>query len=279
MRTASQISQRSPRRVPKSIPKTILRQFIKLRLLWFILVAGLLLSGCVHDDIGINFSDANHGEIVQHIRFKPQTSSLDSSLDEAIAITWVESLEQRTKKLGGRTRHSDPQEWLMIIPFHNAEDLELKFNQLFQPQSTQESVRKLESPTSRLQIKTLNRVMWQRHYLQYDLDLRSLRATLSGDLSESLDLEFRLKTPWGAAVTMDSQVAAAEDELSPQLRKNGAQWVWTLKPGMMNHITAVFWVPNAIGIGFVVISLMVIGGAVVRILSLSGTEIVLGETD
>jgi Protein of unknown function (DUF3153) len=268
MRVASQISQGSPRSVSKSIPGIILRQFIKLRLLWFIL-AVLFLSGCVHDDVGINFSDANHGEIVQHIRLKSQSSSLGSSLDEAIATTWVESLEQRTKALGGRTRHPEAQEWLMTVPFHNAKDLELKFNQLFQPQSAQ----KLELPTSRLQIKTLNRVMWQRHYLQYDLDLRSLRAMLQSDLSESVDLEFKLKTPWGAQVPM------ADDKLSSNLHKIGREVVWKLKPGVMNHIEAIFRVPNPIGIGFCVISLMVIGGVMVKVLSLSGAEIVTVEMD
>lgn len=263
---------RSPRPLPKSIPKVILRQFIKLRLLWFILVAVLFLSGCVHYDAGVNFSDANHGEIVQHIRLKPQTSSLSPSLDEAIATTWIESLTQRTKALGGRIRHPEAQEWLMTIPFYNAKDLELKFNQLFQPQLLQ-SPHNSDLSTSRLQIKTQNRLMWQRHYLQYDLDLRSLRATLQGDFSESLDLEFKLKTPWGA------QVPTVNDKLSPQLRKSGWQLVWKLKPGAMNHIEAVFWVPSPIGIGFVMISLMVIVGLMVKVLSLSGIEIATAEMD
>jgi hypothetical protein len=269
MRAASQIPQGSPRPIPKSILNIILRQFIKLRLLWFILVAALFLSGCVHYDAGVKFSDANHGEIVQHISLKSQSSNPSSSLNEAIATTWIESLTQRTKALGGRTRHSEAQEWLMTIPFHNAKDLESKFNQLFQSQYTQES----DLPISRLQIKTQNRLMLQRNDLRYDLDLRSLRATLQGSVSESLDLEFRLKTPWGA------QVPAVNGELSPQIRKSGWQLVWKLKPGAMNHIEAVFWLPSPIGIGFVVISLMVIGGLIVRVLSLSGIEIATTATD
>ncbi len=104
----------------------------------------------------------------------------------------------------------------MTVPFHNAKDLESKFHQLFRSQSAQ----KAELPTSRLQIKTKNRVMWQRHYLQYDLDLRSLRATLQGDLSKSLDLEFKLKAPWGV------QVPVTKDPLSANFRKSGWQLVW-----------------------------------------------------
>lgn len=264
---------RSLHHIPKFIPNIILRQFIKLRILWFILVAVLFLSGCVHNDIGVNFSDANHGEIVQHIRLKSKSSDPSSSLNEAIATTWVESLEQRTKALGGRTRHPEAEEWLMTIPFHNAKDLESKFNQLFQPQLFRpQSTQKSDLPISRLQIKTQNRVMWQRHHLQYDLDLRSLRATLQGDFSESIDLEFKLKTPWSAQVP-------ADDKLSSKLRKSGWQLVWKLRLGVMNHIEAVFWVPNFIGIGVIVISLMVIGGAMVKVLSLSAAEIVTVEID
>ncbi|MBW4515489.1 MAG: DUF3153 domain-containing protein [Timaviella obliquedivisa GSE-PSE-MK23-08B] len=270
MRDASQRLKRSPYSISKSISNVILHQFIKLRLLWFILVAALFLSGCVHNDVAIKFYDANHGEIVQHIRFKPQGSiHLSSDLNDAIATAWVESLEQRTKALGGSTRHPQAQEWLMTIPFHNAKDLESKFNQLFRSQSAQNS----ELPTSRLQIKTKNRLMWQRQHLQYDLDLRSLRATLQGNLSESIDLEFKLKTPWWA------QSPITDDKLSSKLRKSEGQLAWRLKPGAMNHIEAIFWVPNFVGIGFCVISLMIIGGAIVKILLLSGAEIVAAEMD
>lgn len=115
--------------------------------------------------------------------------------------------------------------------------------------------------------------MWQRHYLQYDLDLRSLRATLQDNFSESVDLEFQLKSPWGA------QVPVADDQLSSKLRKSGWQLVWKLKPGVMNHIEAIFWVPSPLGIGVVVISLMIIGGVMVKVLSLSGAEIVTVEMD
>jgi Protein of unknown function (DUF3153) len=246
-----------------SVLKIILCQFIRLRLLWFILVAALFLSGCVQYDTGVNFSDANHGEIVQHIRLKAK----GSNLSEPIATPWIESLVQRTQTLGGKTCHSDAREWVMTIPFYNAKDLEGKFNQLFQSSQTS------ELPLSRLQIRTKNRVLWQRNEMRYDLDLRSLRAALQGDFSESLDLEFKLRAPGGA------QVPTETGELSPKLRKNGWQLVWKLKPGMMNHIEAVFWVPSPIGTGFVVISLLVVGGAVAQVLSRSGVEIVRAELD
>jgi Protein of unknown function (DUF3153) len=253
---------RAPRPIPKSIPQTIVRQFIKLRLFWFILVAVLFLSGCVHSDVGVSFSDANHGKIVHHIRLQAQASTLS----ESIAITGIESLSQRAKALGGRMRHPEAREWVITIPFNNAKDLETKFNRLYQAtSSTQQPL-----PTSQLQIQTLNRLIWQRQRLQYDLDLRSLRATLQNNVSESLDLEFKLKTPWGAQVPNIS--------MSAPMRRNGWQ-TWQLKPGMMNHIEAVFLVPSPLGIGFVVICLVVIGGFLVKVLSQSGVEIVTAEMD
>jgi Protein of unknown function (DUF3153) len=251
------------KRYSRSILKSIFQRFIKLRLLWFILISALLLSGCVHYDTGINFSDANHGEIIQHIRLK----SKDIDVSEPIVTPWIDSLAQRTKALGGRTRHPQVLEWVMTIPFHNATDLEAKFNQLFQSSQTS------ELPLSRLQVRTKNRVMWQRNELRYDLDLRSFRAALQGEFSESLDLEFKLRTPGGAQVPTDG------GKLSPKLRKNGWQLVWKLKPGAMNHIEAVFWLPSPIGIGFVVISLMVIGGYLVKVLSRSGIEIATADLD
>jgi hypothetical protein len=234
----------------------VLRSFFRLRLLWVILVSLLCLTGCVDYDVGIRFSDANHGELVQHIRLKSQASNLG----ESIAATWVSSLEQRIKALGGKTRQLSPTEWRLTLPFYNARDLETKFNQLLQPPS--------DLPVSRLQIKTLNRLLWQRNELQYDLDLRALRATLQNNFSDSLDLEFKLKTPWGA------RVPTANGQLSPTLRRSGWQLVWQLKPGAMNHIEAVFWLPSPIGIGFVVIGLLVIIGAMVQVLSRSAAEIV-----
>jgi Protein of unknown function (DUF3153) len=99
------------------------------------------------------------------------------------------------------------------------------------------------------------------------LDLRSLRATLQSNFSESLDLEFKLRTPWGA------RIPAANGKLSPTLRKSGWQLVWKLKPGAMNHIEVVFLLPSPIGIGFVAIALFVIVGAMAKVLSRPAAEI------
>ena len=40
----------------------------RLRVLWLIVVAGLLLSGCVKYDAAVNFESQHRGEIVQHIK-------------------------------------------------------------------------------------------------------------------------------------------------------------------------------------------------------------------
>jgi Protein of unknown function (DUF3153) len=250
-------------RVLRSLTKIILHQFIRLRLVWLILIAVLFLSGCVHYDAGIRFTDANHGELVQNIRLKSQSSSLDKS----VAASWVSSLEQRTRSLGGRARQVSAIEWRLTLPFYNVQDLQTKFNHLLAPAATS------DLPVSRLQIKTLNRLLWQRNELQYDLDLRSLRATLQNNFSDSLDLEFRLKTPWGARVPI------ASGNLSPTLRRSGWQLVWKLKPGAMNHLEAVFLLPSPIGIGFVVIGLIVMVSAVAQVLSRSAAEIAIDRSE
>jgi hypothetical protein len=247
---------------PQSLARTLLHTVLKLRLFWFIFIAIFLLSGCVRADVGIRFEDANHGEIVQHIRLRSQ-----ASLDQAIATAWISDLAQRTQVLGGNMQHPTPEEWRLRIPFYNANDLESKFNQLLQPELAPSKSAKSALPVSHLRIKTLNRLLWQRNELQYDLDLRSLRSLLQTNFSDSFDLEFKLQTPWGA------RVPTANGQFSPLLRKSGWQLVWKLKPGVMNHIEAVFLLPSPIGIGFVAIALLVIFGMVSRVLSRSALEV------
>jgi hypothetical protein len=240
------------------------RLLIKLRLLWFILIAALLLSGCVRYDVGITFADANHGEIVQHIRIgEPLTR-----FSESVTAAWLESLERKAKHLDGRTWYSADEELAIVIPFHNAKDLETKFNQFFQPQPKTGShnvsnVADLAAPTTQFHLTTNNFVLWQRHRLTYDLDLRSLSllstdGNLLVDPGASLELEFSLNTPWGA------QVLDASDTPTPVLRDNGRQLVWSLQPEAVNHLDVMFSVPDPLGIGVLVIVLLVTVGAWVK---------------
>ncbi len=249
----SLLSDRSPYRRSSTPLNLFLRWVVKLRLLWLILVAFLFLSGCVRYEVGINFADANHGAIVQQVELSRQLTGVS----RATANLWLDQLATEAEKLGGQVKHpSDRSLWLKI-PFYNAKDLVAKFDQFFQAFSNTDLV-SAPAPLSHLQLKTNNWVLWQRNHLIYDLDLRSLRvvpnaddaATLLINPKDLLKLEFTLKAP---------EVQRLEQALpSPAPRQN--QQVWKLQPGEINHVEAIFWVPSPIGIGFVVIVLLVVGG-------------------
>ncbi len=92
------------------------------------------------------------------------------------------------------------------------------------------------------------------------LDLRSLSLLSSnGSLLVSpgglLELDFSLNTPWGAQ-SMETVAGA----IVPESYQEGKQLVWKLKPGEINYLEAVFWIPSPVGIGAVIIALFVAAG-------------------
>ena len=46
----------------------------------------------------------------------------------------------------------------------------------------------------------------------------------------------------------------------PESYLEGKQLVWKLKPGEINYLEAVFWIPSPVGIGAVIIALFVAAG-------------------
>lgn len=242
-----------------SILQLILRWLVKLRLIWIILIAFLFLSGCVRYEVGLTFQDANHGTIVQHVQLSNQLTGVS----RATANLWLDQLAAQAQQLGGKTRHPSEREWVMTIPFYNAKDLATKFDRFFQVVTAASFAgkRSMESaPVSQFQIQTNNLILWQRNHLQYDLDLRSLAvipdadntATLLINPKDLLNLEFTLNTADGAQ--------SVNSSVSPIIRKQGKQLVWSLQPGEVNHLEVIFWVPSPIGIGAAVIIVLVIGG-------------------
>ncbi len=265
----------------RTLPKrrTIAQILIKFRLLWLILIAFFLLSGCVRDDISIRFDDANHGQFVQQIRIAQPATGLEG----VMAIAWLERLEHQTERLGGWVQHPGSQESILTLPFFNAKDLETKFNRLFRAEFETEFETKLRSgkgkreplPTipSHLKMRSGNWILSQRMVLDYELDLRSLNEIFVRGVAESgggsrvakvaidprqiLSLEFRLSTPWGARVM--------ETDQTPARRNQGRQLIWKLELGEINHISAIFWVPSPIGIGAMLIVLLVLVGGVAEL--------------
>jgi len=236
-----------------------------MRLLCSIIFASLLLSGCVHYDVGVHFDHPNHGEIVQHIKLGEQLWSFSGES----ATEWLNSIERRARELQGKTRRSN-QEITVTIPFNNGAELEAKLNQFFNPDGKKNSegatstATELPTIDSQLSLTQNNLLVLLRNRLTYDLDLRSLsliatNAQLQVTPSEILELEFSLNTPWGAR-----SVETSENVIHPESYQQGRQLVWKLKPGQLNHLEAVFWLSSPIGIGAVAIALFVAGGIYLR---------------
>lgn len=225
------------------------------------LLVSLMLSGCIQYDVGIRFDNPSRGEITQHIRVSERLRSFS----DATVQQYFRAIDQQTRRLGGRVEHLPNQELRVTIPFGDAKDLEAKFNQFFssadssQPSAAAASLPEIESSLS---VSRTNLLLLERNRLRYELDLRSLGVlSANGNVLISpgslIELEFALTAPWGARNVV-SQVTNQE------VRQVGRQLIWTLSPGELNHLEAVFWMPNPLGIGTVVIVLLVVVGRSVR---------------
>lgn len=253
----------------------IIRRVMQRRLLWIVLISFFLLSGCVRYDVGIQFSDSNHGSITQRIRLDNQVTGVS----RATALIWLNQLAQQAEQIGGQARQPSEQELLITIPFHNVKDLNHKFDGFFQAVTdvhlVSQKARQNQlpvTPVSQFDLQTHNLFLWQWQRLTYDLDLRSLStiSTLTNtkafliDPQDLLRLEFTLNTPWGARSgqppDQSSSTNPSPQSLTPFSRRQGKQLVWTLKPGTVNHLEAVFWLPNPIGIGTTLIVVTVLLG-------------------
>lgn len=234
----------------------------RLRVLWVILLAAVLLSGCVQYNVGVNFEGEHHGQIVQQIKLGEQLTTFSNEQ----AQEWLKSIERRAKQLQGKTNRLSDRDIVVTIPFSSGAELTSKFNQFFNPVTKKDSPSKavetvdLPQFDSKLRLEQGNFFFWQRNHLSYDLDLRSLGVvSAKGNVvvtpDSLLDLQFRLETPWGA-----KRVKRDIDALSPEVYDNGHQLVWKLKPGQLNHIEAVFWLPSPLGFGAIAILLLVLGG-------------------
>jgi hypothetical protein len=239
----------------QAVWRAIAAKFARLRVLVILLIAAIFLSGCVDYDLSIHMADQNHGEIVQHIRLAEQFANFN----ESVAQDWLKRIERRTRELGGRTKRLSTYDLVTTIPFYNGAELVSKFNQFFQPphQSTASSttLASLDWPEliPQLHIIQDNYLLVERNRLTVDLDLRSLGLRSSGGnvlLSPAalLNLDIRLATPWGA-----ESIGA----IAPELQDDDKHLMWTLQPGNVNHIEAVFWVPSPLGIGALAIALLV----------------------
>ncbi|WP_442944789.1 DUF3153 domain-containing protein [Nostoc sp.] len=234
-------------------------------ILWLVLLTSLLLTGCVKYDVGLNFDNSNSGELVQHIKLGERLTSFSGDS----VYEWLNSIERRARQLEGKTQRVSQEEIIVTIPFSSGRELQEKFNEFFNPRANQpsesvqsESDSELPKIESNVLLEENNFLLLVQNRLIYDLDLRSLsliasKGNVLANAGSILDLEFSLKTPWGA-----KNIQLTETAIEPE--KNGNQLVWKLQPGELNHIEAVFWLPSPLGIGGLLIILFVSGGLYLR---------------
>lgn len=244
--------------------------FQRLRFLGIVLLSVLLLSGCVQYDVGLNLEGANRGEFVQHIKLEERLTNFSS----AQVQDWLQSIERRAKQLDGKTKRVSQQELVVKIPFSNGQELETKFNQFFNPveqkKSDSQAVAALNLPQfdSKLRLNQGNFIFWQRSHLSYDLDLRSLGVLSdNGNVIVSpgslLNLQFSLSSPGGIR-----SLEKNANSITPKVYDNGHKLVWTLHPGQLNHLEAVFWLSSPLGFGTLLIVLFVLAGFYLKYKSL-----------
>lgn len=223
---------------------------------FFLILTSLTLSGCVQYDLGINFNHTNNGELVQNIKIPETVISFSGDYVDQ----WLNSLERRVKKLSGSVKRSSPEGIIVKIPFTNGKELQEKFSFFFKDGASQKSGtierNELSNIVSNLILEDNNFLLISRNHLIYDLDLNALAALKANNVKATdsiIDLDFNLQTPWGV-----NNIQQSENILPAQ--KKGKQLVWKLKPGELNHIEVVFWTPNFLGIGTLIIILLMWGG-------------------
>ncbi|MGB3510400.1 MAG: DUF3153 domain-containing protein [Microcoleaceae cyanobacterium] len=224
------------------------------------------MSGCVQYEVGINFESQTHGEIVQHIKLSDKLINFSGE----VVSEWLNSVETRVKNLQGKTKKISNQEIIVTIPFSNGADLEEKFNRFFQPIESEDEENysedieaNLPRLISHIEVSQQNLFLALRNKLSMNLDLESLSVLSTANSNivlnsgRLLDLQFRLITPWGFTNIQETGKNVIYSQDNHQI-------IWTLKPGELNTLDAVFWIPSPIGIGAILIVAFVYGGIALK---------------
>jgi len=233
-------------KIRSQLMKSVSLEITKIKpIVFMVIFASLLLSGCVKYDLGVNFNSTNNGELVQHIQLSEKITIFSSDY----LSQWLKTLENRARTLAGSIERVSPVEIVVKIPFTSAKELQEKFTDFFNTRTSEDSAgSEISNITSTLVAEDTNFFLLSRNHLVYDLDLRSLAMLTTKDDSSIVNLDFSLQTPWGI-----KNIDNSENAIQPEKHDN--QLIWTIKPGTINHIDVVFWLPNFLGIG----TLLIIG--------------------
>ena len=243
----------------------------KNRFFSFLLPLALLLitclGGCVRYDVGINFSEQHHGEIIQHIQLGQQLTTLSQTETDK----WLASIDSRAKALQGNTQRLSTQEMIVKIPFANGKELAEKFNLFFNPNPPNNTTKPKADQLDLLQLKAemaiaqSNWLFLDRNHLNLTVDLRALGVLSDqGNIIVSpgslIDLEFALNTPLLTQSITTDGVLLPESNTRSRSAASRSQLIWKLKPGQINTLEAVFFVPSYLALGTVAIIALCLGG-------------------
>jgi len=223
------------------------------------------LTGCVRYDVGVNFSQANSGTIIQHIKLGEQLTSFSESEGNA----WLNGIQKQAVNLQGKVKRVSPEELIVTIPFSNGKELVDKFNQFFVSEVdskinrrlTKNDTENLLDLEAKMSIKQSNLLLIERNVLNFSADLTPLGVVSnegniiisSGDL---INLQLQFNFPWGAKIVTNDFPVWEKGE------NNG--YNVNLQAGQLNDVTAIFWLPNYVGLGTSAIALMTLLGFILK---------------
>jgi len=229
----------------------------------------LLLNGCFQADLTLRFDHHHHGQWIQTIALGERNLAFAS---DALR-PWLQQIRTPVRQLGGHLRQT-PTTIEITVPFSTPADLTARFNQVLADPSPGENVGSLPGATKEAPVATVvtlpalgtvpfhletqerNWGLFSQVWLRYDLDLRGVEfpsdSTLGGDVLLPDPVAFRVQVPWGIS-------AVETDSLAPtQTDPSGSRW--SLPLGDKSHIDVRFWLPNWIGLGGVILTVVVLMG-------------------
>ncbi|WP_297760397.1 DUF3153 domain-containing protein [Thermosynechococcus sp.] len=170
---------------------------------------------------------------------------------------FTEQVIQQARRLGGAVKERDKIHLQVTIPFDTSQQLATVLNRIGR-------VPYLPQVTAEADVFDQNLLLFVRERFRYDIDLRPLgiesrdQAVLVAPQS-LLNFQLALETPWGAR-PIERPAMAKDTVVNPHVQRGGDRLTWTLMPGYLNHLEAVYWYPSPLGWGtLVIVSLLMLG--------------------
>ncbi|MFN4066121.1 MAG: DUF3153 domain-containing protein [Thermosynechococcus sp.] len=172
-------------------------------------------------------------------------------------LPFTEQVIQQARRLGGAVKERDKTHLQVTIPFDTSQQLATVLNRIG-------GVPYLPQVTAEADIFDQNLLLFLRERFRYDVDLRPLgiesrdQAVLVAPQS-LLNFQLALETPWGAR-PIERPAPATDMVVNPNVQREGDRLTWTLVPGYLNHLEAVYWYPSPLGWGtLAILGLLVLG--------------------